>query len=225
MILWQVDIAFDATGASRFPKQFIKVWTVEKDDRIVESIDRVSMIQKTYTRERVRRCRKKPGRSNRKLIPLCFSDLSAEDYESIQADEKLDVTVLDANALDMTSMASILFGEIASEANYVLDKFYPLTELLIQAIRENDLTSEFPFDVSRDELDVISHSETASPILGRSGTSKTTCLILKMVSRYLAQRNNVNEKPVRQVSFCTYLRWLELRFNTDSFDTVPAFGR
>ena len=81
-----------------------------------------------------------------------------------------------------------------------LDKFYVLTEPVIRSILSGNLSAEFPFDLSKEEAGVIRHFRTASLILGRSGTGKTTCLVFKLVGKYLASRAVADEKPVRQVS-------------------------
>lgn len=47
---------------------------------------------------------------------------------------------------------------------------------------------------------MIRHFGTATLILGRSGTGKTTCLVIKLVRKYLASKAIVDERPVRQVS-------------------------
>ena len=70
----------------------------------------------------------------------------------------------------------------------------------MRSILSSDLSAEFPFEVSREEARVIGHFQTASLILGRSGTGKTTCLVYKLVRRYLASKAVIGEKPVRQVS-------------------------
>ena len=81
-----------------------------------------------------------------------------------------------------------------------LDKFYALTEPVMRCILSSNLSAEFPFEVSKEESRVIGHYQTASLILGRSGTGKTTCLVIKLVRRYLASKAVVGEKPVQQVS-------------------------
>ena len=63
-----------------------------------------------------------------------------------------------------------------------------------------DLSAEFPFDLSTEEARVISHFQTPSLILGRSGTGKTTCLVFKMVGKYLTSKLVMEEIPVKQVS-------------------------
>jgi len=80
------------------------------------------------------------------------------------------------------------------------NKFYALTAPVIRSILANDLTAEFPFDLSPDEIQVIGHFQTASLILGRSGTGKTTCLVFKLVGKHLARRRLPGERRIRQVS-------------------------
>lgn len=70
---------------------------------------------------------------------------------------------------------------------------------MIRAIITNNLTAEFPFEISSTEYGIINHSDTASLILGRSGTGKTTCLVFKMVSRYLARCAIDSEQPLKQI--------------------------
>jgi hypothetical protein len=80
------------------------------------------------------------------------------------------------------------------------DKFYSLTEPVIRAVLANDVMAEFPIDLSEDEARVVQHFKTASLIIGRSGTGKTTCLVFKLVVKYLARRAVADVRPVRQVS-------------------------
>ena len=75
---------------------------------------------------------------------------------------------------------------------------------MIRSIISNDLSAEFPFDLSGEEARVIRHFRTASLILGRSGTGKTTCLVFKMVGKFLASKAVADERPVRQVSCNTF---------------------
>ena len=85
-------------------------------------------------------------------------------------------------------------------ANQFADKFYSLTEPVIRSILANDLLAEFPFDLSKEEARVIRHFRTASLILGRSGTGKTTCLVIKLARKYLSSKVVMDERPARQVS-------------------------
>jgi len=91
---------------------------------------------------------------------------------------------------------------------------------MIQSIIANDLTAEFPFDLSSDEARIVSHFQTASLILGRSGTGKTTCLVFKLVGKYLASKAIAGERPVRQVS--QEFRGKEICMLIDSSTTASA---
>jgi len=63
--------------------------------------------------------------------------------------------------------------------------------------------TEFPFQISREEMDTIKNSNSAAFILGRSGTGKTTCLLFKLLCRNIASRAQDNQTPVRQVCILT----------------------
>ena len=69
----------------------------------------------------------------------------------------------------------------------------------MRSVIMNDVTAEFAFDLSKGGMNVINHFKSASLILGRSGTGKTTCLVFKLVAQYLARRKISGEKPKRQV--------------------------
>ncbi|KAL9101118.1 MAG: hypothetical protein Q9163_003595 [Psora crenata] len=178
-ILWQIDVQTDEQV--QVPQQIITVWAVGDLPEIDKAINQVIKIQQIYTQEHVRRCRTRPVRSEDKLLPVRFTsrDMPTTDVSKRQA--RLDVTDVDQATIDMAN------------------KFFALTKPLIQAIIDNNLVAEFPFDLSTDEARIINNFETASLILGRSGTGKTTCLIFKMVSRYLARRALMDEPPIRQI--------------------------
>ena len=80
-----------------------------------------------------------------------------------------------------------------------IDKFYALTKPVMRSVLANDLAAEFPFHLSQDEVRIIENFETASLILGRSGTGKTTCLVFKLVAKFLARNHLIGEAPIRQV--------------------------
>ncbi len=60
--------------------------------------------------------------------------------------------------------------------------------------------AEFPFDMSPDENRIVSHFKTASLILGRSGTGKTTCLVFKLLAKYQSARSTPGGGAIRQAS-------------------------
>jgi RecA-family ATPase len=69
----------------------------------------------------------------------------------------------------------------------------------LRSIIDENGTEEFPFDLSPEELDIVKHFSTASLILGRSGTGKTTCLLFKMLAKHKARQSASDEQQARQV--------------------------
>lgn len=83
---------------------------------------------------------------------------------------------------------------------FILGKFHTLTSRIFDNILSGNQEAEFPFDVNGTEIRIIKHFRTAAFILGRSGTGKTTCLLYKLLSRYLASAENAGvENRLRQV--------------------------
>ncbi|KAF8461600.1 hypothetical protein BDZ91DRAFT_736591 [Kalaharituber pfeilii] len=82
----------------------------------------------------------------------------------------------------------------------VSGKFHTLTSKIFDNITSGNQDAEFPFDVTGTEIGIIKHFRTAAFILGRSGTGKTTCLLYKLLSRYLASAQNFGvEHRLRQI--------------------------
>lgn len=79
----------------------------------------------------------------------------------------------------------------------ITDKFYSLTEPLLGSLLSN-LTFEVPFELSPEELRIVSHFTTSTLILGRSGTGKTTCLVFKLLAQFQARSLISEEEPIRQ---------------------------
>ena len=179
-ILWQVDVGI--AGNMELLQQVIVVWEVGSHEAISKAIDRVVHLQGSYTDETIRRCRQRPSISDGKQIPARFDNYTLQPSRPERATVRFDVRTADQDTINMAN------------------KFYALTEPVIRSILDNDLAAEFPFDLSLEEARVITHFQTASLILGRSGTGKTTCLIFKMVGKLLASQAILDERPARQVS-------------------------
>lgn len=79
----------------------------------------------------------------------------------------------------------------------ITDKFYSLTEPLLGSLLK-DLTFDVPFELSAEELRIVSHFNTSTLILGRSGTGKTTCLVFKLLAQFKARSSISEEEPIRQ---------------------------
>lgn len=72
-----------------------------------------------------------------------------------------------------------------------------MTEKVLACLGSAPDAVEFPFELSKEELDIIEQKNSASFILGRSGTGKTTCLLFQLLWRNIVSR--ANDTPVRQV--------------------------
>ena len=167
--------------------------------KIPRVIDRVSFLHQSYSDETVSRCRPQSSAVDGMKVPARFEDSSSKPIESVRPPADLDIRTVDQDIIEMTSR-SICTPLICDKTDMSIDKFYALTEPVIRSILSHDLSAEFPFDLSREEASIIRHFRTASLILGRSGTGKTTCLVFKLVGKYLASKAVADERPVRQVS-------------------------
>ena len=161
--------------------------------------DSVALLQGNCSPEAVRRCCHRLIQG-KKTIPARFEDLNLHSATTSVPAAKLDVSNVDQGTIDMASKLGASYSP-GQAINSWADKFYAVTEPMFHAILANDLSAEFPFDLSEEEARVISHCQTASLILGRSGTGKTTCLIFKLVGKYLTSKAVMGERPVKQVSY------------------------
>lgn len=91
-----------------------------------------------------------------------------------------------------------------------------VTQTTIDNLVSQNTDAEFPLVLSQEELGIIKNSRTSTLILGRSGTGKTTCLVYKLLGRYLAanrlklarpRRQARNYSPFLKTSQCTDFRY------------------
>lgn len=80
-----------------------------------------------------------------------------------------------------------------------VDKFYMVTQTTIDNLVSQNLGAEFPLVLCAEELRIVKNYKTSTLILGRSGTGKTTCLVYKLVGRYLASHSLHLGRRRRQV--------------------------
>jgi stage III sporulation protein SpoIIIAA len=88
-------------------------------------------------------------------------------------------------------------ADLPSSTN--IDKFYEVTKNTIDKLVSQTFGTEFPLVLSEEELRIVKNYKTSTLILGRSGTGKTTCLVYKLVGRYLASNLLHAGRPRRQV--------------------------
>ncbi|KAF8459699.1 hypothetical protein BDZ91DRAFT_741800 [Kalaharituber pfeilii] len=166
-ILWQVDTAYDLRVCSQ--SQVVKVWRIGDSDDVTHAAEIVAQIQRHWSEARVNRCKvNKLDRAKGLKVAATFPDL---DDKALPAEPEIDPP------------------EVASEATVNLlisNKFHSLTNRIFDNIISGNQYAEFAFLLDEDVVDIVKHFKTAVFILGRSGTGKTTCLLYKLLSRYLA---------------------------------------
>lgn len=177
--------------------------------QVSKVIDRVICIQRSYSDEIVSRCHLHSSNHDGKQIPARFDDSTLPCGNPAKRLLDQDIRIVNQDIIDMTSKSTCPRDRVHTATDSLSDKFYALTEPVKRSILSSDLSAEFPFEISKEEARVISHVQTASLILGRSGTGKTTCLVYKLVTKYLVSKAVLDENPVRQVSYRVSAWWVD----------------
>ncbi|KAI5802951.1 hypothetical protein EDC01DRAFT_726313 [Geopyxis carbonaria] len=173
-ILWQIDVGYYEETASY--RQLVKVWRVSVPDEVDKSIDRVVTVQRAQ-RFGLGSNVMRPQQDNFGIyIPREFPS-----QETFTAPAVPITSVSDQRAIELTN------------------KFYALTKPVMASLSTRNISTEFPFETSREEVEIIKHYDTGTLILGRSGTGKTTCLVYQLLKKYIARRQIIDEEPIRQV--------------------------
>lgn len=178
-ILWQVSTR--NVGAMQKQQQVMIVWDIGDPTTISKALDRVIVLQRSYSDEEVQRCRIRPSTLGGKSLPIQFDNQISRSANLGEPTTRLDVRTVDPETVQLAN------------------KFYAFTEPVMNSILTNDLAAEFPFDLSMSEALCIKHYKSSSLIMGRSGTGKTTCLVFKLVGKFLASKALPGEKPAHQV--------------------------
>lgn len=180
-IIWQVDL--DVPYQSNLLSQIIKVWAIVELEEVSKVVQHVRLLQSTWSANKIHRCLQQPSTASndKRKIPVVFEDHSIE----VQSDSRRQVA-LDVRAMDQ-------------DLHSLVDKCYPLTEDVLRSHGNRAMSLDFPYKLSRSELDIVLHWSSPSLILGRSGTGKTTCLIFKLVGKYINSKSVPGGKPLRQI--------------------------
>lgn len=162
--LWQVDLA--PGSRPHLEQQTIKIWTLGTTEIIQSTLDEVKKYQMSLAETYVVRCLEKNNVLQDKRLPKVYDQLG----NTLAPPDKtnIDVRIVDQAFID------------------TFNKSFTVTSNMLCSIIEQDVKAEYPFDLSPAEMEIIQHVQTPTLILGRSGTGKTTCLVLKMIAKYLA---------------------------------------
>ncbi|CAP86579.1 Pc20g12500 [Penicillium rubens Wisconsin 54-1255] len=184
-ILWQVDVGF-YEELPWVQQQIVKVWQiVASEEELGTAIEQILLIQESYTSELVQLCLQTPvQQSDGTWTPQRFGNVKETGSHQMKS--------------IASSKASPALIEMSTN-HESQDKFYNLTEPFLRSIIDENATEEFPFDLSPEELEIVKHFSTASLILGRSGTGKTTCLLFKMLAKHKARQSASDEQQARQL--------------------------
>ena len=194
-ILWQVDLSAANTPNSQ--QQVIKIWEVGKKVPVFQMIDRVITLQGSYSQVTCERCTARKEPPDKVQNPMKFESQPSHLPRAHQDTNGIDVRSIEHETLEIASKCCVV--SVTLLLIIVLDKFYTLTEPVIRSVINRDLLAEFPFDPDTPEVEVISHFSSASLILGRSGTGKTTCLVFKLLAKFLIETETNQNRPARQV--------------------------
>ncbi|KAJ5280089.1 hypothetical protein N7478_005461 [Penicillium angulare] len=177
-IIWQVDVGY-YEELPFVQQQIVKVWRIATTvEEINNAIEHIIEVQDGYCDEIVIICKDAPTRQpDGTRLP--------KRYEAVNRGVSHTKRVLNSMA-----------GQVVLE---ISNRFYNVTESFLQRIQETTGQEEFPFDLSPEEWEIISHYGSASLILGRSGTGKTTCLLFKILAKYQAARKIPGSHYPRQL--------------------------
>ncbi|KAJ5107749.1 hypothetical protein N7456_004424 [Penicillium angulare] len=177
-IIWQVDVGY-YEELPFVQQQIVKVWRIAtSSEEINNAIEHIIEVQDGYCDDIVMICKDAPTRQPDGIrLP--------KRYESVARGVSHTKRVLNSMA-----------GQAVIETS---NRFYNVTESFLRSIQETTGQEEFPFDLSPEEWEIISHFNSASLILGRSGTGKTTCLLFKILAKYQTARKIPGSKYPRQL--------------------------
>ncbi|KAL8730126.1 MAG: hypothetical protein Q9181_004774 [Wetmoreana brouardii] len=206
-IVWQIHL--DVARKSNSLSQVVKIWAIIENDKIDKFIEYIGTVQSTWSTETISRCCtwKPPG--DEITDPVVFDQDTSSTESNSQSHAGIDLHSTDSDCLGL------------------VDKFYVFTEPLLHSQVMNDLSPALPYQLSRHEMEIIRHWGSPSLILGRSGTGKTTCLIFRLVGKYLASKSMIVEDqsdkyPILAKNLRMYIRKLVRTLLTRSTEEESA---
>ena len=169
---------------------------MEQLDKIGVQIHREQQI---YAKERVDACDRDDLDGSREIRYPVRACLDGGERGVMGVDGTSDEDFDDSAQLGREAKMALL--GLWHDANLrLIAKFYSLTSTVLDNIASAAGKVAYPVDISAEEAAVVNHFLPPGFILGRSGTGKTTCLVYKLVGRYLC--SSENEEPLRQVRGC-----------------------
>lgn len=178
-IVWQIDI--DMPYGMDTPSQIVRIWDLVRASDIDRLLGHVAVIQSTCTAEIVDRCRLRSQPGTDETNPEVFPNNTSGAGGDFRQQIKLDVRSKDQYFYNL------------------IGKFFPFTESFFQPRDNSYVPQEYPYKLSPHEAEIVCHSDSSSIILGRSGTGKTTCLVFRLIGRYIAGKEFNQDRPLKQI--------------------------
>ncbi|KAL8820934.1 MAG: hypothetical protein Q9223_000951 [Gallowayella weberi] len=172
-----VDVLYE-TGA---PSQIVRVWDIVQASEIDRLLEHVAVIQSKWTAETVDRCRQYSTFNAHERIPKTYQLHTSRGLVDFRKQINLDVRSRDQYFYNL------------------IGKFFPFTESFFRPQDNSYILPDYPCKLSFHETEIVCHSQSSSIILGRSGTGKTTCLVLKLIGRYIASKEFFQNGPLKQI--------------------------
>ncbi|KAL8670745.1 MAG: hypothetical protein Q9168_004738 [Polycauliona sp. 1 TL-2023] len=179
-IVWNIDI--DVAYETKTLSQIIRVWDIVQASEIDKLLEHVAVVQSQWTMEKIGRCRlEATTHLKNAAVPAMFTADFCRGTEDSPKQIGLDVRSQNQYFFRLTS------------------KFFPFTEAFFNPLESEHVSPDFPYKLSELEVDIVCYSDTSSIIVGRSGTGKTTCLVYKLIGRYLASKQLGDGIDLKQV--------------------------
>ncbi|KAL8798282.1 MAG: hypothetical protein Q9182_006794 [Xanthomendoza sp. 2 TL-2023] len=188
-IIWQIDV--DVLYATGTPSQIVRVWDIVQAGEIDRLLEHVTVIQSRWTAETVDQCCQCSTFNAFERIPNTYPLNTSGGLVDFRKQINLDVRSRDQYFYNL------------------IGKFFPFTESFFRPRDTSYILLDYPSKLSFQETKVVCHSQSSSIILGRSGTSKTTCLVSKLIRRYIASKEFNQNRPLKQILFTRSLNLAE----------------
>jgi hypothetical protein len=180
-ILWQMDIGFCEDGVYR---HHIKIWRVVDRDDVKAVSDNIVKVLRNQIRD--------------DLIDFTYPEHNSTGVY-IPTEYQIKPLSSEAAAMVAQKNSKLLITDIDRKQLEVYNKFYEFTKPVMDSFLAGNLTAEFPFDTSPEEIAIIKHDASGTLIMGRSGTGKTTCLVQKLLRNCASSRSIIGQPQLRQI--------------------------
>uniref|UniRef100_A0A803KZ79 UvrD-like helicase ATP-binding domain-containing protein n=1 Tax=Chenopodium quinoa TaxID=63459 RepID=A0A803KZ79_CHEQI len=180
----------DIIRVQGYATQILKVWDILHLVDIPALVSKLDIIYGAFSDDFLIRCKEKCLQGKLEL-PRHFTSFDVERYKVVNSSKS-------TSALDADRSGTSFIENAKVKESLLLMKFYPFfAGVLSHLMSASDaLALNVPFEVSDQEREVILNGKSTF-ILGRSGTGKTTVLVMKLFQNeqqhHIVSEGNVHE--------------------------------